>query len=320
MNTNIRSVENQAELERVFDLVDRASPEMSRDQISTRVLNQPNFEFWQTRIALDDRDEIVASVQVYDKNIWLNGREVKVAGLGNLSVAPEVQDKFDKAELIKDTMDLLREFNYPLSMVFSSEGEFYTQLGYFVMPAIEFSFEKFEAFDTHGVRRFEQEKDLERVMEIYRSFNSQRNGPVVRTKADWERQLESGVDDAEAFWVFERDGELNAYIRAKLDRGLLDILEFGGWKSYAAYFRRIMNIMFEELNFYTAKICLRREEPFFNAAYIPARQKQDTRMKWAVLDEKKLAEILEISELGGVDAFLKQLRDFQITFWYTDAF
>jgi hypothetical protein len=80
-----------------------------------------------------------------------------------------------------------------------------------------------------------------------------------------------------------------------------------------------MYIVFNEHDFYTAKISLRREEPFFNASYVPARQKHDTRLMWSVLNESKLADMLGI-EPSGVQTFIKQLRDFQITFWFADAF
>lgn len=122
-------------------------------------------------------------------------------------------------------------------------------------------------YDTTGVRPFDREKDLGRVMDIHKVFNSIRNGPVCRSSADCEAHTEYSADGPKAFWVFERDGELNGYIRGRVNHGILEILECGAHKSYAAYFRRILTVVFEEMNFYTAKISLRREEPFFNASF-----------------------------------------------------
>jgi predicted acetyltransferase len=319
MSISIRSVENEAELEKVFDLLHQANPNTPRDYFSARVRSEPNFELWHTRVALEN-EKIVAAIQVFDKKMWLNGKAVQFGGLGHLALAPGHESKFIPAELIQDTLDLLKEFGFPLSVVFTNDNKLYSNFGFVVMPFLEYSFEKFAAYDTAGVRPFDREKDLERVMEIYNEFNRVRNGPICRTPADWEAQKKYNADDPKAFWVFEREGELNGYVRAKINSGVLEILEFGAYKSYAAYFRRILTVMFDKLDFYMAKISLQREEPFFNASYIPARHAQDTRMMWAVLNEDKLADILAIREPEGTNNFMKQLRDFQITFWRTDVF
>lgn len=319
MSVEIRSVENKAELEKVFDLLHKTNPNVPRKFFSDRVLNEPNFDLWQTRIAVQN-DKIIATIQIFEKKMWLKGKQVPFGGLGNLAVSPSSINNFNSDELIQDTLDLLDEFGYPLSVVFTNNNDFYAKFGFVVMPSYEYSFEKFAAYDATGVRPFDRYKDLERVMEIYYEFNHIRNGSVCRTPDDWEAQTKYNADDPKAFWVFERDGELNGYVRGKLHEGILEILEFGAHKSYAAYFRKILTVIFEELNFYTAKISLRREEPFFNASYIPARHKQDMRMMWAVLNEAKLADSLNIQEPGGAKNFIKQLRDFQTTFWHTDMF
>ena len=64
----------------------------------------------------------------------------------------------------------------------------------------------------------------------------------------------------------------------------------------------------------SVEISIRREEPFFNASYIPARP------MFAVLDEEKLANAIGMRDGKSASDFLKQLRDHQITFWRTDAF
>ena len=319
MSVTIRSIEDETELEKVFDLLHQVNPTIPREYYSARVRSEPNYNFWQTRIALEN-NKAIATVQIFDKKMWLDGREVHFGGLGHLAVSLDYKSNFNHDGLLKDTLDMLIEFGYPLSVVFSTDNNFYSNFGFEVMPLYEYSFEKFAAYDTTGVRPFDREKDLERVMDIHKVFNSAKNGPVCRTSADWEAQTKYSADDLKAFWVFERDGEVNGYIRGRVNSGILEILEFGAHKSYAAYFRRILTVVFEELNFYTAKIRLRREEPFFNASYIPARHAQDLRMMWAVLNEGKLAKILNIQDSDGVKNFIKNLRDFQTTFWHTDEF
>jgi predicted acetyltransferase len=319
MSVTIRSVENETELEKVFDLLHQANPSTPREYFSARVQSEPNFELWQTRIAADD-DKVVATIQIFDKKMWLNGRAVRFGGLGHLAVSPDYKSAFELAELLQDTLDMLKEFGYVLSVVFTEDNDFYLKFGFAVMPSFEYAFEKFAAYDTTGIRPFDRAKDFERVMEIHEEFNSLRNGPVCRTQADWEAQTKYHADDPEAFCVLEREGDLSAYIRGKLNRGIFEILEFGAHKSYAAYFRRILTVIFEKLNFYSAKISLRRDEPFFNASYIPAKHKQDSRMMWAVLNQQKLAENLGFQAPDEVEKFMKDLRDFQTTFWRTDVF
>ncbi|MFQ6112456.1 MAG: GNAT family N-acetyltransferase [bacterium] len=318
MTLNIRSVENETELEKVFDLLHEVNPDTPRDYFSSIVRGQPNFERWHTRIA-SEHDKVVATIQVFDKKMWLNRKEVRFGGLGHLAVSPGYESKVNPAEITEDTLDLLQEFGYPLSVVFTNDNEFYSNLGFVAMPLLEYSFDQLAAYDTTGVRPFDGEKDLECVMEIYNEFNSGRNGPVCRTLADWQAQSQYNADDPKAFWVFEQDGRVYGYVRGRIREGVLEILEFGASKSYAAYFRRILTAMFDELDFHTAKITLRRDEPFFNASYISAHYTQDTRMMWSVLNEEKLADILG-SEPDGVNNFMKQLRDFQTTFWRTDVF
>ncbi|MFQ5708695.1 MAG: GNAT family N-acetyltransferase [bacterium] len=319
MSISFRSVGNESELEQVMGLMQQANPDSDPQRMAARITKAPNYDLWQTRVAAEN-GKIIAALQIFDRQMWLNGEKIKLAGLGNLSVHPEFKNRFNATELIKDTLGLLKEFEYPLSVVLTRDNTHYEKFGYFVMPALEYSFDKISGYDTTGVRPFDRAKDLAEVAKIYEAFNSQRNGPFCRSDQDWENQLQWGNDDASAFWVLENEGQLNAYVRGRVKQGVVEVLEFGGWKSYASFFRRLLVVMFEELDFHTAKISLRREEPFFNAAYIPARQAQDTRMMWAVLDERKLQENLDMNSAEEVQHYLKQLRDFQITFWYTDAF
>jgi predicted acetyltransferase len=315
MGVTIRSVANPAELEKVFELLETNHPDISKEKFAAQIQHESKYESWQTRVA-EENGQIVAALQIFDRQMWLKGKPVPFAGLGNLAVHPEYRNHFNSAELIKDTLDLLSEFDYPLSVVLSRDNSFYERFGFVTMPLIEFSFEKFEVSDVVGVRPFDRAKDLERVMAMHTEFNKDRSGPVCRTAANWEAQLNR---QNEVFYVIEREGAVNGYLRGEIKNGVLEILEFCGVKSYAALFRRIMYIVFNEHDFYTAKISLRREEPFFNASYVPARQKHDTRLMWSVLNESKLADMLGI-EPSGVQTFIKQLRDFQITFWFADAF
>ncbi len=318
MSVTIRSVENPAELEKVFELLETNHPDISKERFAARMQHESRYEFWQTRVA-EENGQFVAVLQVFDRKMWLKGKPVPFAGLGHFAVHPEHKSHFNSAELIKDTLNLLSEFDYPLSVVLSRDNSFYERFGFVPMPLIEFSFEKFEVSDVSGVRPFDRAKDFERVMEMHSEFNKDRNGPLCRVPADWEAQLNYRNDSSQVFYVIERDGAVNGYLRGAIKNRVLEILEFCGVKSYAALFRRIMYIVFNEQDFYTAKISLRREEPFFNASYVPARQKQDTRLMWSVLNEAKLADTLGI-ETSAVQSFIKQLRDFQITFWFADAF
>ncbi|RMF64771.1 MAG: GNAT family N-acetyltransferase [Calditrichaeota bacterium] len=318
MSIDIRSVEGESELAAAVQLMSETHPELAR-RVGLGQAGCADTDLWHTRVAMDGT-KLVAAGQILDKMMWLNGQQVPFAGLSCLSVHPDYRGKFKLSELVRDTVDILKEFGYALSVVFTDDNGLYEPHGFVPMPAIEFAFERFAAYDTSGVRPFDAGKDLERVMKLHTAFNQGRHGPVVRSRLDWERQVELMQPDRETFWVLERDGHLNAYLRGRLVDGTLVISEFGGDKSYAAYFRRILTVVFDELDFYTARISLRREEPFFNAAYIPARQRQDTRMMWAVLNPDRIAQFLGFPGPQEVMKFIQQLRDFQTTFWLEDTF
>lgn len=320
MSIQVRSVKDESELEKVFDLLHQTNPYVPRAYFAQRIKHEPKYKLWQTRVAVNEKEELYGTIQIFDKKMWFAGKEVQVGGLGHLATLPDAEPS-TATQLIEDSLDMLREFGFPMSVVTSGmDFKLFQQFGFMVMPMIEYSFEQFEAFDTSGVRPFDRNKDLDRVIAIHQEFNRDRIGPIARTPEDWESQFNYPVVDPNAFWVFERDGELNGYVRGKIRQGVLEILEFGAWKSYAAYFRRIMRVMFEELDFYTARISLRRDEPFFNACYIPARQKQDTRIMWCVLDPEKMMKITGTESPPHLESELRQLRNFQITFWLADAF
>lgn len=317
MGVNFRSAQNRDEVEQVFDFILEDNPQLSRHTLSNKVIDHPTFELWQTRIA-EKNGEIVGTIQIFHKKIWLHGVQLPIAGLGHFRIDSNAD--FEAAALFEHTLNLLKEFGHSLVIVFSEDTRLFENLGLFPMPLIEYKFEKFAAYDTKGVRPFDEGKDLPRVMEIYHTFNSDRDGPICRTENDWRAQVEFYTGDSYPFWVIEQEGSVVGYLRGYMKSGHLEITEFGGLKSYASYFRKMMTVMFSELDFYTVKLNIRREEPFFNAAYIPARQKTDARMMWKILDEEKLASQLNFKNTDELSEFIKRLRDFQITFWRSDAF
>jgi predicted N-acetyltransferase YhbS len=199
--------------------------------------NDPTFRDDLCLVAID-RGHIVATVQIFDRAINLNGERVPMSGIGSVFTLDEYRHKGVASGLMRLAVDTMTREGFELSLLFAERLTFYQQFGwrevsrkFTVVPqaiALRVPLDiEVEAFDT--------QRDLAAVAGLHRKYSGQFNMAAVRDDAAWRgnlafagnQPLHPGEGSEEYFVVGRRSGELGAYARVTRFHGVALVMEFG---------------------------------------------------------------------------------------------
>ncbi len=215
----------RADLEKVVSLLDRAFEKTPLEYFERHVLRDPTLQPDDTRILIHNGD-IVSTVQIFPRVMAIAGEHMIFGGIGNVGTDPRERRKGLAERVMQDAIRMMKERNYHFSMLETTINPYYERFGYkTVVREVAVLSPPAGPVDT-GVRRFRKEEDLQRIKELYSRYNETTVGPLVRDDLYWEAQLAFCGEDPEKFLVLERDGELIGYMRARVYKGYLEVLEY----------------------------------------------------------------------------------------------
>ncbi len=133
-----------------------------------------------------DGSEIVSTVRVFRRTIWLNGRAVAMGGIGEVSTKPEYRRQGHCEALLRMAVEAMEARGMPVSILFGDQPV-YERLGWRFCAA-RFTAVKAAALPTlskdETARSFLPE-DLPLLMGMYDLFAGRLNGAVIRAEAYW---------------------------------------------------------------------------------------------------------------------------------------
>ena len=102
------------------------------------------------RLALVEGGEVLASAKVYSLDAALDGRDVRVVGLGAVFTPPAHRGRGAAGDLIKRILEQSAEEGADLALLFSEIGPgYYARLGFVLVPAVDVTLRLFES-PRHG--------------------------------------------------------------------------------------------------------------------------------------------------------------------------
>ena len=222
----IRGCTSREELEEVVSLCDAAFPKTSREYFARHVLKDRTLAPADTRILVKDRN-IVSSVQVFPRTMYCRGEKIGFGGIGNVATLPSEREKGYAGSVLRDALEYIRDKKLPVSLLTTTINPYYGKFGFQTIRRHVVQTEFPRAGEQPGVRTFDRDRDLDRVIRLYNRFNVQFVGTLVRDVEYWDSQLEFCDEDKSLFYVHETEGELRGFIRAIKKPDHVQVLEYG---------------------------------------------------------------------------------------------
>lgn len=134
-----------------------------------------------------DGDIIAATVRVFDRHVWIDGRDVHMGGIGEVSTKAAYRRKGLAGQLLSMALLAMEARGMTLSILFG-DAPLYERMGYRFRPIHYARMQAAEAtFPAgHAIRPFALE-DLPWVMGLYDLFAGRVQGAVIRSEAYWTR-------------------------------------------------------------------------------------------------------------------------------------
>jgi len=303
----VRGCVNREELLQVVDLLDRAFENTPREYFERHVLHDPTLSPEDTRILLRD-GRIVSSVQIFPRIMRVAGASIPFGGIGNVATDPSERKSGLASTVMHEAIARMRQ-RFPFSMLTTTINRYYERFGYRTVVREQGILAPISGSMSAGVRRFRMDTDLARVKELYRTYTEQSVGPVVRDDLYWEGQFAFCGEDTEKFLVLERDGTIRGYIRARVYKEYLEILEYAAGEDLPAVFDLLLRAVAGMTPPMPIKLYLSEIERARLQLKHRLEIKEDTDLMCVVFDER-YAETIErqVMQRNGVN------------FWSSDFF
>jgi len=165
----------------------------------------------------EEEGRFIGAFRLYELRMHLWGRELPVAGLASVAVAPEARRRGVGRWLCTRALSLARERGDALAALFPFRVDFYSRLGftlagelhrYRIPPA------RIPLYPGHDrVRRLSQGEASEQLPVLYRALLGRTQGMIHRTPALWRERLEDPA--LRAFAVPGRGAGVSGYLLAR---------------------------------------------------------------------------------------------------------
>jgi len=198
--------------------------------------NDPTFRDELCLVALD-RGHLVATVQIFDRKIYVNGKIVPMGGIGSVFTREDYRHKRVASGLMNLAVATMEREGFEVSMLFAERITFYNQFGWKELTR-NFSL----LANPTGLRTphfeidvFDIERDLHDVMRLHREYSGRFDVTALRDEADWRANLKFAgntpadpVGGCEEYFVLARNGvDIAAYARATRFHGVPIVMEYG---------------------------------------------------------------------------------------------
>jgi GNAT superfamily N-acetyltransferase len=273
----------------------------------------------------DDGGRLVSTLQVFRKQVRVDGAIVAVGGVGNVYTDPGYRDGGVASQLLTHAITAMQEHEFDLSLLFASRTDFYGRLGW--QSHLRYlSF--IEAGDpsppASASEPFDAGRDLDDVMALYDSHSGSIAGATVRDRAYWRGQLQYAGNPDERFVVARQDGRVIAYARSAMLYDFPTILEHG----CAPDAETALADLLGELHRGAVPGTLAQLVPSQNLEVLlrdrglAVQSVEDRSWMWRLLDPAKLAATLRVPTAAvQAPGFLEELfPPLQTRYWLSDRF
>ena len=167
---------------------------------------------------------LVAHLRIYPRRVRLGGGgTMRVAGIGNVITAREARGQGHADRLLRAAVRAATAAGYAYSLLWTHLPQLYSRHGYGEAPE-EILHAVTGLPSANSIVRPADDADLPVVAGLQNQFDAQRSGPAVRDLAFWRGCRNWLGDD---LLVSDRSGSITGYIRRRVERDHVEVLELG---------------------------------------------------------------------------------------------
>lgn len=289
--------------------------------------HDPTFRDDLCFVALDE-GRIVSTLQVFRKQVRINGAVVQVGGVGNVFTTERYRERGLASQLLTRAIAAMDEHGFDLSMLFAVRLRFYSRHGWqshlrhliFIEPATV------PTAGPYAVDAFAP-ADLDAVMAVYDAYSGQFSGPTVRDRRYWEGQLRYAGNIHEHFVVARAGDRIVAYARGTALYDFYVIMEHGCLPGYEdALAQLVCRLHATEAAAFPGTITQLAMAPavqrLLRECGLSLRTIEDVFWMWQIISSQRLAAKLGAREpeLAGDNVFFELFPPAQSVYWLADRF
>ena len=209
---------HRLELPAVYDLLEQAFPEAPRPVFVAQTEHDSTFRLHHARVAIID-GQVAGYVRIFARTMLVRGVPVAAGGIGSVAARQDARGRGVATALMRDAIEQMRKRGMLVSFLFSGVPGFYERLGYRVVREPYFEADAREAAATphtglYDVRAM-TERDVPRLLAIYRRSIAGGTGAIARTARTWRDAAHWLAEDGGGCFVAERNGVPVAYLRSR---------------------------------------------------------------------------------------------------------
>lgn len=322
----IRHVEED-EFDAILALLDSAFPHVPGEFFANITLRDPAYDP-RFSLAVERDGAFLSYLQIFDRNIWVGGKDIRIGGIGSVATSPQNRRKGYSTALLLESIDLMKSVGMKASVLFTSIQPYYAKLGWETVTQRfqEIPVQQARSTSNAGISLSGNSVDVvawpdneastedffRSVKGIHSGNKPHQTGKIDRDQAYWARQPQWCDDRA---YRVDIDGTSRFYFRYRMiEEGALLITEHGLASEREA--ERLIKMILDtaaELgaervigNFFASKP-LRR---YLETSTLPLQDRINDYMMWHDLQSKTPLH----------PSIQKAADRYDLTFWVTDAF
>ncbi len=197
-------------------------------------MNHWHNDPWRDRHAIFvavDSGEIVSTVRVFDRRIYLAGEEFTMGGIGEVSTKVAYRRQGLSGKLLEMSIAYMEAEGLDFSMLGTGTPKHYSRYGWEPVPTY------WQRAEIHPVKspcarliNFQEPGELLEIMELYHWYAQKCNGTIIRNHWEyWQKWVQCEVmrgwipQQIGRGWVLREDGEITAYLVVSKDINRSDI-------------------------------------------------------------------------------------------------
>ena len=173
-----------------------------------------------------DDGTIVSTVRVFIRKMFFHGEPISVGGIGEVSTRPEYQKRGLATQLLKDSIQFMKDNEIAISMLHGSQ-RIYSVEGWESVPryyAKKTLIGKKQQKWNIRPANFQDTDEVAQLASLYDTYSRKFNGTFVRDDmAYWTDWVQT---ESPQVWIAERDGVIDGYVFVRRRNGQLDVKEF----------------------------------------------------------------------------------------------
>jgi GNAT superfamily N-acetyltransferase len=196
--------------------------------------NDPKFRDELCLIARDG-DALVATVQIFDRAVQLDGQATPMGGIGSVFTRADYRHQGVASALMRMAVATLEHEQFEVSLLFAERLTFYNQFGWREIGrkfSVLANASALRAAGEYEIDVFDPARDLDAIASIHRDYTGRFNLSAARDAGDWQGNLtfagnQPGEGCAEYFIIARSRSRLGAYARVTRFYGVTMVMEYG---------------------------------------------------------------------------------------------